>query len=137
MFGHHSFSKLNAKWSCLTQILVKCFQTLDSAFKMCCGLLIFIFSLQRPAISWCIIIETMVERSKKDDNFLWWRLTCNGDDQTCNILDSHNRPQRSHKIIITSINNPPTVIRSVQIAYDIRGLYSSRGTIRFYLLKNP
>lgn len=70
--------------------------------------------------------------------FLWWRLTYHGNDWPYQILDSHNRPQRSHKVIIVQyINNPHTVIRSVQIAYDIRDLYSSRGTITFYLFKDP
>lgn len=45
----------------------------------------------------------MEERNKKDDNILWWRLTCRCDDQPYKILDSHNRPQRSHKIIIASV----------------------------------
>lgn len=104
MFGHNNLSKLNAKWIYPTQISHKVFQntTLYKSF--------FFFLTHRPVKYWSFLTRWMAKGKKDFFSFsfiffvcVWWRLTYHHDDQAYKIVDRHNRPQRSHKVITHSV----------------------------------
>lgn len=106
MFGHCNLSKLNAKRGCLTQILVKCFKTLVSTLYYVFFFFFLFLSEDQQKVGRSLQRGWQRERKRKIIFwfiFLWWRLTYYGDDQPYRILDSHNRPQRSHKVITVSV----------------------------------